>query len=73
MGQPVRTEKMWRMKLQLRKRKHYCHTWFIDNASRISKYDFEYADKERTEVDKVFVTGCLSERYRPDLEKKYLI
>jgi ribosomal protein S12 methylthiotransferase len=30
----------------------------------------EYADKkERGLVDKVFVTGCLSERYRPDLEK----
>ncbi len=26
--------------------------------------------KERGEVDKVFVTGCLSERYRPDLEKE---
>jgi ribosomal protein S12 methylthiotransferase len=26
--------------------------------------------KERGLVDKVFVTGCLSERYRPDLEKK---
>jgi ribosomal protein S12 methylthiotransferase len=31
----------------------------------------EYADKkERGIVDKVFVTGCLSERYRPDLEKE---
>jgi ribosomal protein S12 methylthiotransferase len=31
----------------------------------------EYADKkERGLVDKVFVTGCLSERYRPDLEKE---
>ncbi len=26
--------------------------------------------KERGEVDKVFVTGCLSERYKPDLEKE---
>ena len=30
-----------------------------------------YADKkEKGEVDKVFVTGCLSERYKPDLEKE---
>jgi len=26
--------------------------------------------KERGEVDKIFVTGCLSERYKPDLEKE---
>lgn len=26
--------------------------------------------KERGEIDKVFVTGCLSERYKPDLEKE---
>ena len=26
--------------------------------------------KEEGEVDKVFVTGCLSERYKPDLEKE---
>src|SRR5210317_223241 len=26
--------------------------------------------KESGEVDKVFVTGCLSERYKPDLEKE---
>ncbi len=26
--------------------------------------------KEKGEVDKVFVTGCLSERYKPDLEKE---
>jgi len=26
--------------------------------------------KENGEVDKVFVTGCLSERYKPDLEKE---
>ncbi|MBT8384348.1 MAG: 30S ribosomal protein S12 methylthiotransferase RimO [Bacteroidia bacterium] len=26
--------------------------------------------KEQGEVDKVFVTGCLSERYKPDLEKE---
>ena len=30
-----------------------------------------YAEKkEAGEVDKVFVTGCLSERYKPDLEKE---
>ncbi len=28
------------------------------------------AKKENGEVDKVFVTGCLSERYKPDLEKE---
>ncbi len=28
------------------------------------------AKKEVGEVDKVFVTGCLSERYKPDLEKE---
>ncbi len=26
--------------------------------------------KEKGEIDKVFVTGCLSERYKPDLEKE---
>ncbi len=26
--------------------------------------------KERGEVDQIFVTGCLSERYKPDLEKE---
>jgi ribosomal protein S12 methylthiotransferase len=31
----------------------------------------EYADKKGKGLDKVFVTGCLSERYRPDLEKKF--
>jgi hypothetical protein len=29
--------------------------------------------KEKGLVDKVFVTGCLSERYRPDLEKEILM
>lgn len=30
-----------------------------------------YVDKKETgDVDKVFVTGCLSERYKPDLEKE---
>lgn len=27
--------------------------------------------KEEGLVDKVFVTGCLSERYKPDLEKEF--
>tara|TARA_B110000503_G_scaffold8015_1_gene10951 strand:- start:88 stop:1440 length:1353 start_codon:yes stop_codon:yes gene_type:complete len=45
---------------------------FIDNAKEESiNTILEYADKkERGLVDKVFVTGCLSERYRPDLEKE---
>ena len=45
---------------------------FIDNAKAESiNTILEYADKkERGIVDKVFVTGCLSERYRPDLEKE---
>ena len=45
---------------------------FIDNAKAESVNTIlEYADKkERGIVDKVFVTGCLSERYRPDLEKE---
>jgi ribosomal protein S12 methylthiotransferase len=45
---------------------------FIDNAKEESvNMILEYADKkERGLVDKVFVTGCLSERYRPDLEKE---
>ena len=45
---------------------------FIDNAKEESVNTIlEYADKkERGLVDKVFVTGCLSERYKPDLEKE---
>ena len=45
---------------------------FIDNAKAESvNMILNYADKkERGLVDKVFVTGCLSERYRPDLEKE---
>jgi len=45
---------------------------FIDNAKEESVNTIlEYADKkEKGLVDKVFVTGCLSERYRPDLEKE---
>lgn len=43
---------------------------FIDNAKQESiDTILNYVDKkERGEVDKVFVTGCLSERYKPDLE-----
>ncbi len=45
---------------------------FINNAKEESiNTILEYVDKkERGLVDKVFVTGCLSERYRPDLERE---
>lgn len=45
---------------------------FIDNAKQESiNTILEYAEKkEAGEVKKVFVTGCLSERYKPDLEKE---
>ncbi|WP_333696342.1 30S ribosomal protein S12 methylthiotransferase RimO [Flavobacterium sp.] len=45
---------------------------FIDNAKAESVTTIlEYVDKkEQGLVDKVFVTGCLSERYKPDLEKE---
>ena len=45
---------------------------FIYNAKEESVNTIlEYVDKkEQGLVDKVFVTGCLSERYRPDLEKE---
>lgn len=45
---------------------------FIDNAKAESvNMILEYADKkEQGLVDKVFVTGCLSERYKPDLQKE---
>lgn len=45
---------------------------FIDNAKEESIntiLDFVEA-KNRGEVEKVFVTGCLSERYKPDLVKE---
>ncbi len=44
---------------------------FIANAKEESVNTIlEYvAKKEEGIVDKVFVTGCLSERYKPDLEK----
>lgn len=45
---------------------------FIDNAKQESIdtiLDFVQKKEEGT-VDQVFVTGCLSERYKPDLEKE---
>jgi len=45
---------------------------FIENAKEESVntiLDFVQR-KEEGEVDKVFVTGCLSERYKPDLQKE---
>ena len=45
---------------------------FIDNAKEESiNIILEQAQrKECGEIDKLFVTGCLSERYKPDLEKE---
>jgi ribosomal protein S12 methylthiotransferase len=45
---------------------------FIDNAKQESiDTILRYSEaKEAGLVDKVFVTGCLSERYRPELEKE---
>ncbi len=45
---------------------------FIDNAKEQSVNTIlEYVErKNQGEVDKVFVTGCLSERYKPDLIKE---
>ncbi len=45
---------------------------FINNAKEESVNTIlEYMQKkENGEVDKVFVTGCLSERYKPDLQKE---
>ena len=45
---------------------------FIDNAKEESVNTIlEFVErKEAGEVDQVFVTGCLSERYKPDLEKE---
>lgn len=45
---------------------------FINNAKEESVNTIlEYVQKkEEGDVDKVFVTGCLSERYKPDLEKE---
>ena len=43
---------------------------FIDNAKEESVNTIleNIKRKEAGEVDKVYVTGCLSERYKPDLE-----
>ncbi|MEQ8712604.1 MAG: radical SAM protein, partial [Cyclobacteriaceae bacterium] len=45
---------------------------FIDNAKQESiDTILRYADaKDQGEVEKVYVTGCLSQRYREDLEKE---
>lgn len=45
---------------------------FIDNAKEESVNTILYHAnrKEQGEIDKLFVTGCLSERYKPDLEKE---
>lgn len=45
---------------------------FIENAKQESiDTIIQYAEaKKRGLVDKVFVTGCLSERYKPELEKE---
>jgi ribosomal protein S12 methylthiotransferase len=44
---------------------------FIDNAKQESiDTILHYADaKERGKIDKIYVTGCLSQRYKDDLEK----
>lgn len=45
---------------------------FIDNAKQESIdtiLRFAHA-KEKGKIDKLFVTGCLSERYKPELEKE---
>ena len=45
---------------------------FIDNAKEESVNTIldNIKRKEAGEIDKVFVTGCLSERYKPDLQKE---
>jgi ribosomal protein S12 methylthiotransferase len=45
---------------------------FIDNAKEESVNTIleQIENKEAGKVDKVYVTGCLSERYKPDLEKE---
>ena len=45
---------------------------FIDNAKEESVNTILnfVEQKEAGNVEKVFVTGCLSERYKPDLEKE---
>ena len=45
---------------------------FIDNAKEESVNTIleQIKKKEAGVVDQVFVTGCLSERYKPDLQKE---
>ncbi|MDB3997629.1 30S ribosomal protein S12 methylthiotransferase RimO [Flavobacteriaceae bacterium] len=45
---------------------------FIDNAKEESVNTIleQIENKEAGKVDKVYVTGCLSERYKPDLQKE---
>ena len=45
---------------------------FIDNAKEESVNTIleQIQRKESGEIEKLFVTGCLSERYKPDLEKE---
>lgn len=45
---------------------------FIDNAKEESVQVIleQIKRKEHGEIDQLFVTGCLSERYKPDLEKE---
>ena len=45
---------------------------FIDNAKEESVNTIleQIQKKQSGDVDKVYVTGCLSERYKPDLEKE---
>ena len=45
---------------------------FIDNAKEESVNTIleQIQNKEAGKVDKVYVTGCLSERYKPDLQKE---
>ena len=45
---------------------------FIDNAKEESVNAIleQIERKEEGKIDKLFVTGCLSERYKPDLEKE---
>ena len=45
---------------------------FIDNAKEESVNTIleQIQNKEKGKVDEVYVTGCLSERYKPDLERE---
>tara|TARA_B100000963_G_scaffold251318_1_gene220198 strand:+ start:2770 stop:3012 length:243 start_codon:yes stop_codon:yes gene_type:complete len=45
---------------------------FIDNAKEESiNTIIEQAErKSNVKIDKLFVTGCLSDRYKPDLDKE---